>query len=801
MVGPLPFKTVHTSVRPARVAVLVDSSDPDWQHTCLRAIEFYSKLWGGAYNIIVPTDGKVIDDRFWAILEAFDPDYLYAYKKKGEDILLSHPQRFHEALQNQINDWVARFGDSEGAKKTIEEGLRHAWVSNFDISADLQNQIKIRLAPFWFEQWIVEPGGIGAGTRPHFPLTELAKIIINTKHPDRFAQITVTTDEVPKLWYSAVTGAFDEGSSEEMREIGIVPTAFQFDEGDLSHLIEFVVTGMTQRFRVSRRNERLFIDIEGQTPFRLSMIELALYRPTRYQDWTEPLVLVAGNTIYDFCYYYALSRLRDRVAWVLPSITEKALNHENREMSRAETNFIAQARNTEYSPQSQGGVACATYSLSTTELNAVKATLQASPLGKFRSEIREAADISSLVSMPLVAMERDNLQRDIPVQLSDYASISPFPTPKPKNFDTIHPYDHRWITQLTVAQESPPKHPDLGSMVISDRRLTTKERRVGKDGPAYFCPNIAYFGGDIDTVLVRPHLYLPPLQHLLTVLARPRGYECRPSDKGIYAEESISKWGGLNEVAAFLRDKTRKALLEQFLDISKSGSETGVYLDDRRRYLDLPAVKARVGENAAALIDDLVSRQILYRGFIFRCSYCRNSAWFSISEITQEFRCRRCGRSQVYKRENWKTPEEPAWFYKLDELVYQGYRQGMTVSLLALDYLRSTTIDNFSFSTDREFWKIEVNKSEAEVDFFCVTDGILTMGEAKKEDRLAKSTTDENAQISKYRRVVERLAARQVVFATLANVWNATTSERIIAAFKDLPQVKVQFFTAEHLLS
>ncbi len=125
----------------------------------------------------------------------------------------------------------------------------------------------------------------------------------------------------------------------------------------------------------------------------------------------------------------------------------------------------------------------------------------------------------------------------------------------------------------------------------------------------------------------------------------------------------------------------------------------------------------------------------------------------------------------------------------------------MTVSLLALDYLRSTTIDNFSFSTDREFWKIEVNKSEAEVDFFCVTDGILTMGEAKKEDRLAKSTTDENAQISKYRRVVERLAARQVVFATLANVWNATTSERIIAAFKDLPQVKVQFFTAEHLLS
>lgn len=67
---------------------------------------------------------------------------------------------------------------------------------------------------------------------------------------------------------------------------------------------------------------------------------------------------------------------------------------------------------------------------------------------------------------------------------------------------------------------------------------------MGKDGPAYLCPNTAYFGGDIDTVLVRPRLHLPPLDTILERLARIEGYECRPSDLGIYADESFQSGEG-----------------------------------------------------------------------------------------------------------------------------------------------------------------------------------------------------------------------------------------------------------------
>jgi hypothetical protein len=415
--------------------------------------------------------------------------------------------------------------------------------------------------------------------------------------------------------------------------------------------------------------------------------------------------------------------------------------------------------------------------------------------------VAKAKGIDHLVRMPLVAIERDNFQRDLIVQLSDDLTISPFSTPKPKNFHTIHPYEHRYVTQLAIAKEAPPKHFHLGRWTILDNLNSTKQTRVGKEGPAYFCPNVAYFGGDIDTVLVRPHLRLSPLQKILSELARTQNYDCRPSDKGIYADETITKWGGLSEAASFLRDDKERRLLDEFLDRSESAAGKGVYLtDDRRRYLDFASIKAHVGDQAAALVDELITKQILYRGFIFRCSFCRSAAWFSVSELTQEFKCKRCGRGQVYTKDNWKMPDEPAWYYKLDELVYQGYRQGMAVPLLALDHMRSTTSENFSFTTDREFWKPDAAKPEAEVDFFCVTDGVLTIGEAKKENRLAKSASEENAEISKYKHMAKGLAARRLVFATLAEAWNTNTVERVISAFIDLRYVQVCFLAAQDLL-
>src|SRR5713226_6073162 len=52
--------------------VLIDRADPEWQDTCRRILECLSSTWGGKYATIIPTDGSVIGDMFWDVLEAFD---------------------------------------------------------------------------------------------------------------------------------------------------------------------------------------------------------------------------------------------------------------------------------------------------------------------------------------------------------------------------------------------------------------------------------------------------------------------------------------------------------------------------------------------------------------------------------------------------------------------------------------------------------------------------------------------------------------------------------------------------------
>ena len=209
----------------------------------------------------------------------------------------------------------------------------------------------------------------------------------------------------------------------------------------------------------------------------------------------------------------------------------------------------------------------------------------------------------------------------------------------------------------------------------------------------------------------------------------------------------------------------------------------------------------RLGDDdATSLIDELIGKQVLYRGFIFGCSFCRSADWFSVADVTQEFTCRRCGRRQVYTKSNWRMPEEPAWFYKLDELIYQGYRQGMAVSLLALYYLRRNTQESFAFTTDREFWKPLATKAEVEADFFCAVDGVFTVGEAKAGNSLGDGRSDEAVKIKKYRQLVDSLSIRQLVFATMSPNWRDATVEAVSDSFRGLAHLRVVFLDASQLL-
>lgn len=769
----------------------------------MRVIEFYSRLWGGAYNIIIPTDGTSIDERFWTLIEAFDPDYIFQYRSTLEDVAIAEPDRYQEILNKHMDRWLQKVKSSDRAmaQQPIDEALKRTPLSPFDISLTLQEELKTRASPFWFQRSAVQAGALTAGCAPPFPLTDITKIIDSTEHPNRIAAIEAGEDTLTKLWYAAETGLLDSATQKAFEAAGVTVERAVAPAEKISQLVEFVVARYTRGFTPTRALSLDSYELES-APYRITMLQLGLYRSTRYEDWKERAIVVAGNTLEDFCLYYCLSRLRDRVVWALPSLTERALKADTTApFTRAEINFVAHVRTLAmHSQQHERGLQCTTHSLTDQQLDQVIEQLGALG-GGMDPETEKVHVTEAWVRFPLRAIEQDNFFRDIPVQLSGGRTVSPFPTPKPKHFTPVHPYEHRYITQLSIVGEAPPKHASLGELTLPDSRLGTFGARVGAEGPAYFCPNIAYFGGGIDTILVRPHIYLPSLARTVEMLTAKHGYECRPSDKGNYADESIAKWAGLENLVNFLRDEKKRAVLRQFLDRSKSTPETGVYLEsEKRRYLGFEAIKRILGEAATPLIDELIGRQIFYRGFIFRCNYCRGSAWFSIGDLTHEFKCTRCGRTQVYTKQNWKITDEPSWFYKLDELIYQGYSNGMEVSLLALGHLKRQSRENFAFATDREFWKPGAGKPEAEADFFCVADGVLAVGEAKLEDCLGRNPGEERTKIKKYKEIALRLSVRQIVLATLSASWRPETIAAVASVFDKLPSLRILYLDSSHLL-
>ena len=101
------FQSFVTRVRPHRVAVLTNVGDVHWQHSCVGILEFFTKLWGGSHCVIIPTDGKKIDEEIWAILSFHDPDVLYKYQSTGADLKMRAPAEFDKLVSDEAVKYAA----------------------------------------------------------------------------------------------------------------------------------------------------------------------------------------------------------------------------------------------------------------------------------------------------------------------------------------------------------------------------------------------------------------------------------------------------------------------------------------------------------------------------------------------------------------------------------------------------------------------------------------------------------------------------------------------------------------------
>jgi hypothetical protein len=778
------------SLRPARVAVLINQSDHEWQETCLRVIEYFSTIWGGGHCIIIPTDGESIKEPFWQILEAFDPDHIYAYRKTLEDMEISRPADFSSICEREIKAWIEKTPGSERrtVEKPIYEQLRRVPAEKFGIGRSLQEEAGFRLAPLHFKERFIEEGRVGANSEAHYPLTSLRKILSFCERPNEIVELQVKDPHIPQLWHAATTGHFRTSYRQELEKQGLRFAARAVTEEGGGELISLLVGDM----------------VEFATPFSLSMMALDYRISFSFHNWDEPVVIVVGETVEDFCLYFALSRIRQDVYWLLPAWLMQFQSGQERAKAGGDNlsgaglypmyfafALLKRAR----AGQADRKIVVLSGSAGSSQIQRWSDLLDeaASLGGSYLSDRIEQRDsLVGLLNWPLRVFGRQNCARDSSHQFLGVEMAVPLESPKPKGFSKVDPYEHRWMTEFTIKDHLLPKHSALGDFVVRHPAVHGYGSRSGASGVAYFCPNAAVFSPDIDMVLIKPSIWIPDALEVFQHLAREAKMDCRISDKGYFLAETIRKFSDLAKLGAFLRQSQNRALLDKFLDtkeVAPDVTDEGVYLkSDRRRYLDFQSIRKVLGASdseVGATIDTLVGNGVLYRGFVFKCSFCRNADWFSVDDITHKFQCKRCNYSQTYIARHLLGRSEPTWFYKLDEIVYQGYLNNMTVPSLALYSLYRAKRQSFLYSTELEFYESSSGKLTGEADICCIVDGLLSVGEAKKNNRLGDNAIEDGKIARKYLSLAKTLGARNVIFATIAPEWSQRTLTEVKSAFGD----------------
>jgi hypothetical protein len=780
------FQTVFTRLRPHRVAILTNVDDPMWQETCISILEFLSQVWGGYHSLIIPTNGKTIDTVFWKLLSAFDPDAIYFYVRTLRDVKRWAPAEADAKMEAELAKIRAEDHDH-----IDEDGLREQMLqwptANFTISPELTKELLDRLSPFHFQDFFnVMP--VRMGDAPGVNLTKVADVVPFVQSPDAlfvlFDNLTAPRQAPPFLWLRAESGIASDRFQKDLSEAGVTSVPKYMNTETDGTIIGWGIEP--------------WVNLGASAPFSFARLALATVRSLQAHPFAVPNVIVRGDTLKDFCLYYAISRNNGRVLWLpkwfLPAAYEFPAN------------LIAAVRKHERIGRDHH---CDYFSLvsmseTTDELRTLEALVR-KHMSSLSLNIDDGNDphyLDRMLKYPAKVYIKKNIDRITTHQIVDDKLPGYFESPVPAIFSEIVANKHRWVGEISFVGHPIPRHPDLGRRVIEGN---VYEARAGIDGVAYPCPGALLMGDDIELQMVRFSVSVPSSDSIFQAVFSECGYNSIISDKGAYASESTKKFGGLHQIVAVLRNPQKKSLLMKFMDDSENKQgvrDQGTFLtDDRRRYLDFGPMSVLLGgdDAAVALIDEWIERQILYRGFIFKCARCSNTAWFSVADLAQEFKCRRCGTLQQYKQQHLIDSQEPRWQYKLDEIVFQLLKHDGEVGLLTVDALRRQSPGNFIYSPEHKL-RLEADpKQNMEIDICCIMDNQIIIGEAKSNNSLKANGKKPTQVTAKYEDLAKAMNASSIIFSTTEPEWDEPSRKAIDHLKKHNPLLQIYDYRHEQL--
>ena len=765
----MPTQTIVSTVRPHRTAYLVPAMDKNWIHSCLRLLDYCAQTWGGYGSIFIPTDGKTISPEFWRLLKSFDPDHIGLYQRTGRDIAEDEPVQFEKVLDRRVSAWEKQTGERKDYQvRAIREDLERSPAIDFQLEPALSEALKRQLNPFHFQEHVIDPT-VFARSSPNYPDTKLEAVLPCLRVAPESVRYFDTEAPIAKLWAGTELGYACRQTQDLLRQAGLEIEVREVPNKELIPAIIQHTTGIKSSTR-----QRSLADA--------TLYGLGIYGDRSIHEWELPTVVVFGKALEDYCFYQCLSRVRPRVIWLPPWLLDPT-THEDKEGLSDDFHFIAALRHAVgYSNEHNTEVVCTSLSLPEPELTSLMALVDQRSLLRDISWLARAPEtVIPAYGLRLYDMNNAGYPQTI---LTDDTEVIPLFAPRtPKSLQNINPQTIRWISELKFPGRQIPNHPAMAGWMTD---MLTNEARTSGNSLAFL--NVRMFVNghdDAESAGQRPSIRLPKAQTTFEFLAQNTGLDARPSDKGIYARTLIEKIGGLQATVDFLRSSVGRKLIHLYQSKEKGG--IGIFLkDERRRYLAADSLTelCRDEQQAIELIDRFSRNSIFYRGFIFRCEFCRRAAWYNVGAISDQFICKRCHRSQTYTSHHWKNPAQPHWYHQLDEVILQALFHDCDVPILTLGALSNSSKDGFDYAAELEYREHGATDVWIESDLNCIASGQLIVGEAKKGNRIAKTAKEEHEVIGSYLALATRLHAPVVVFATAQDRWEPQTEQRIRDAFK-----------------
>jgi hypothetical protein len=740
---------VGLGVRPPRVAIGVPSvKGISWPRLFEVAIAAQTRTWGGLGNLVFPlTDQSLDGELFWALADRFDADAWATYSVGVGDMETLDPKWFRERLarvRGQLESFEEPVPEEEIHRYLWEHRQGEA-VQAVQPRESNRREVLARLAPFHHGDEDFEFDVISSDV-PRWPLVDVASL---AGLPEISRSPSTSLGPVLRLLLTT--------------EFGRVLPSF---EAALEGRRRWV---NQQPFTRAQDVARALFALGGSDehplpwPWELTEQGLAAYRRGPFRRGA--VVLVVGDSAWDFTLFYALRRWTSRAYW-LPSWLRR---------NATVLHYLLSAVHS-LAGRSSGAIVVVTTSEKTAFRDEAAQLLRDHAFR--RTEVTTANWSEVLPNEPNRLYERGNF--GVPRQLVplEGRTSTDLPTPIPRRIASDDPSDLRWLTEITVDGWAPLRHPAVSGAVLDAHG--PEFQRTTRGGAAYYCPATLFVAGEeLETITVRPHLSRLSLLDQLRAILEPQGWRCDYSDKGNYAAETAVLFGGQSRLASDLKDPAVRALLNAYVF-----GDIGIEVAGGRRCLANRHIVELLGDGAMALVETLVGQGVLTRGVVLRCLRCRQTGWYSLDDVGEDFRCRRCRLEQGVER-RWIGDEEPAWFYELAEVVHQFIEHNGDVPVLAADRHFAQSSRDVEKAVELEFFppgydeRPPDKRGTTEIDIVASDGHRLWLGEASVELRLS------NKKLKALRRIATAANAHGVLLATCETTFPTNLAE---AAQQVLPR-------------